>query len=161
MWDRGSSSCSTACDFASSSSDSVTFNQISVAVAVLLRDESCCAAVLMRAFLMWTQAVAALQESAWPCSPLALRHDRVLLRLSALLIATWMRLARQILRHDRVLFLYVDLLSFVLTATWMRLARGALRFERARLAWMRLARGALRFFERARLAAANAQAAYE
>ena len=157
MSDRGSSLCSTACDFASSSSDSVTFNQISVAVAVLLRDESCCAAVLMRAFLMWTQAVAALQESAWPCSPLALRHDRVLLRLSAPLIATWMRLARQMLRHDRVLFR----LSVVLTATWMRLARGALRFERTRLAWMRLARGALRFFERARLAAANAQAAYE
>ena len=87
---------------------------MSVAVAVLLRDESCCAAVLMRAFMMWTQAVAALQESAWPCSPLALRHDRVLLRLSV-----------------------------VLNATWMRLARGALRFERARLA------------------AANAQAAYE
>ena len=110
----------------------MTFNQISVAVAVLLRDESCCAAVLMRAFLMWTQAVAALQEAAWPCAPLALRHDRVLWRLSVLL-----------------------------TATWMRLARGALRFECTRLAWMRLARGALRFFERARLAAANAQAAYE
>ena len=90
----------------------MTFNQISVAVAVLLRDESCCAAVLMRAFLMWREA---LQESAWPCSPLALRHDRVLWRLSVLLTATWMRLAR----------------------------------------------GALRFFERARLAAANAQAAYE
>ena len=129
MSDRGSSSCSTACDFASSSSVFVTFNQISVAVAVLLRDENCCAAVLVRAFLMWREA---LQESAWPCSPLALRHDRVLLRLSV-----------------------------VLTATWMRLARGALRFERTRLAWMRLARGALRFFERARLAAANAQAAYE
>ena len=60
MSERGSSSCSTACDFASSSSDSVTFNQISVAVAVLLRDESCCAAVLLRAFLMWREA---LQES--------------------------------------------------------------------------------------------------
>ena len=139
MSDRGSSSCSTACDFASSSSDSVTFNQISVAVAVLLRDESCCAAVLLRAFLMWREA---LQESAWPCSPLALRHDRVLLRLSVLLTAMWMRLARRTLRHDRVLFR----LSVVLTATWMRLARGALRFERTRLAWMRLARGALRFF---------------
>ena len=129
MSDRGSSSCSTACDFASSSSDSVTFNQISVAVAVLLRDESCCAAVLLRAILMWRGA---LQESAWPT------------------------LARRALRHDRVLLR----LSVVLTATWMRLARGALRFERARRAWMRLARGALRF-ERARLAAANAQAAYE
>ena len=42
MSECGSSSCSTACDFASSSSDSVTFNQISVAVAVLLRDENCC-----------------------------------------------------------------------------------------------------------------------
>ena len=42
MSDRGSSSCSTACDFASSSSDSVTFNQMSVAVAVFLRDENCC-----------------------------------------------------------------------------------------------------------------------
>ena len=58
--DRGSSSCSTACDFASSSSDSVTSNQISVAAAVLLRDENCCAAVLRRAFLMWREA---LQES--------------------------------------------------------------------------------------------------
>ena len=61
---------------------------------------------------MWREA---LQESAWPTlARRALRHDRVLLRLSVLL-----------------------------TATWMRLARGALRFERARLA------------------AANAQAAYE
>ena len=133
MSERGSSSCSTACDFAGSSSDSVTFNQISVGVAVLLRDENCCAAVLRRAFLMWRDARRAL------------RHDRVLLRLSALLTAAWMRLARRTLRHDRVLFR----LSVVLTATWMRLARGALRFERARLAWMRLARGALRF-ERAR-----------
>ena len=60
MSDRGSSLCSTACDFASSSSDSVTFNQMSVGVAVLLRDENCCAAVLRRAFLMWREA---LQES--------------------------------------------------------------------------------------------------
>ena len=167
MSDRGSSSCSTACDFASSSSDSVTFNQISVAVAVLLRDENCCAAVLLRAFLMWREA---LQESAWPTlARRALRHDRevcvywmlrdalliatwmrlarqmlrldrVLKRLSVLLTATWMCLARQMLRHDRVLFR----LSVVLTARWMRLARGALRFERARLAWMCLACGALR-----------------
>ena len=80
MSDRGSSSCSTACDFASSSSDSVTFNQISVAVAVLLRDENCCAAVLLRAILMWREA---LQESAWPIlARRALRHDRVLWRLS-------------------------------------------------------------------------------
>ena len=116
MSERGSSSCSTACDFASSSSDSVTFNQISVGVAVLLRDENVCAAVLRRAFLMWRDARRAL------------RHDRVLLRLSVLLTAAWMRLARRTLRHDRVLFR----LSVVLTATWMRLARGALRFERAR-----------------------------
>ena len=80
--------------------------------------------------MMWREA---LQESAWPI------------------------LARRALRHDRVLWR----LSVLLTATWMRLARGALRFERTHLAWMRLARGALRFFERARLAAANAQAAYE
>ena len=126
MSDSGSSSCSTACDFASSSSDSVTFNQISVAVAVLIRDENCCAAVLLRAILMWREA---LQESAWPIlARRALRHDRVLLRLSALLTAAWMRLARRTLHHDRVLFR----LSVVLTATWMRLARGALRFERAR-----------------------------
>ena len=103
MSERGSSSCSTACDFASSSSDSVTFNQI-------------CAAVLRRAFLMWRDARRAL------------RHDRVLLRLSVLLTAAWKRLARRTLRHDPVLFR----LSVVLTATWMRLARGALRFERAR-----------------------------
>ena len=56
-----------------------------------------------------------------------------------MLTAAWMRLARRTLRHHRVLFR----LSVVLTATWMRLARGAMRFERARLA------------------AANAQAAYE
>ena len=46
--------------FASSSSDSVTSNQISVAVAVLIRYENCCAAVLLRAILMWREA---LQES--------------------------------------------------------------------------------------------------
>ena len=104
MSERGSSSCSTACDFASSSSDSVTFNQI-------------CAAVLRRAFLMWRDARRAL------------RHDRVLLRLSVLLTTAWMCLGRRTLRHhDPVLFR----LSVVLTATWMRLARGALRFERAR-----------------------------
>ena len=38
----GSSLCSTACDFAISSSGSVTFKQMSVAGAVLLRDENCC-----------------------------------------------------------------------------------------------------------------------
>ena len=104
---------------------------------------------------MWREA---LQESAWPTlARRALRHDRVMWRLSVVLTATWMRLARRALRHDRVLWR----LSVLLTTTWMRLARGALRFERTRLAWMRLARGALRFFERARLAAANAQAAYE
>ena len=98
------------------------------------------------------------EESVWTrLACRALRHDRVLWRLSVVLTATWMRLARGVLRFERVLWR----LSVVLTATWMRLARGALRFERTRLAWMRLARGALRFFERARLAAANAQAAYE
>ena len=58
----------------------------------------------------------------WRDARRALRHDRVLLRLSALLTAAWMRLARRTLRHDRVLFR----LSVVLTATWMRLARDVL-----------------------------------
>ena len=86
----------------------MTFNQISVGVAVLLRDENCCAAVLLRAFLMWREA---LQESAWPT------------------------LARRALRHDRVLWRLSVVRRLALTR--------ALRFERARLA------------------AANAQAAYE
>ena len=106
----------------------MTFNQISVAVAVLIRDENCCAAVLLRAILMWREA---LQESAWPCSPLALRHDRVLLRLSVLLTAMWMRLARRALRHDRVLWRLSVVRRLALTR--------ALRFERARVACMRSA----------------------
>ena len=48
-----------------------------------------------------------------------------ILGLSVVLTATWMRLARRALRHDRVLLR----LSVVLTATWMRLARGALRAD--------------------------------
>ena len=53
--------------------------------------------------------------------------------------SAWSDLARRSLRHDRVLWK----LSVLLTATWMRLARGVLRIERARLA------------------AVNAQAAYD
>ena len=52
----------------------------------------------------------------------ALRHERVLLRLSVVLTATWMRLARDVLRFERVLWR----LRVVLLATWMRLARDVL-----------------------------------